>query len=437
MKTENDNSRRSLLVAAFAACATYFCMYAFRKPFTAGTFEGHEWLGNALKPVLVTSQLFGYLLSKFIGIKVVSEMRREHRAATIVGLIAIAELALVGFAYAPMSLKVVLIFINGLPLGMVFGLVLAFLEGRRQTEALSAMLCASFIVSSGVVKSVGRWLVDTHGVSEFHMPMITGLIFFPPLLLAVWALGRTPDPDANDLSQRRERPPMTRAERNEFLRAYAPGLALLLFVYIALTVARTLRDDFAVEIFRDLGVSGKPEVFAMTETIVGICVTALVAVTIWIRSNLTALRATILVMCVGLVVVAGSAVVQPTGSTGPLLFMVACGIGLYVPYVAFHTSVFERIVAASTRPSNLGFLMYVADAVGYVGYAVLMLVKSRLDASSEILPLFRQILLIVAGTSVVALLLARVYFQRVLSPEVEAAGSTLDDDTSASASTSP
>ena len=30
------------------------------------------------------------------------------------------------------------LFVNGLPLGMVFGLVIGFLEGRKVTEALSA-----------------------------------------------------------------------------------------------------------------------------------------------------------------------------------------------------------------------------------------------------------------------------------------------------------
>ena len=57
-------------------------------------------------------------------------------------------------------------FINGLPLGMVFGLVMAYLEGRRQTEMLAAVLCASFIVSSGFVKSVGKWL----GVASLLAP---------------------------------------------------------------------------------------------------------------------------------------------------------------------------------------------------------------------------------------------------------------------------
>ena len=52
-----------------------------------------------------------------------------------------------------------LMFLNGLPLGMIWGLIFGFLEGRRTTEFLGSILCASFIVSSGVVKAVGAWLL--------------------------------------------------------------------------------------------------------------------------------------------------------------------------------------------------------------------------------------------------------------------------------------
>ena len=44
------------------------------------------------------------------------------------------------------------------------------------------------IMASGVVKSVGRWLVQDVGLSEFQMPMVTGMIFLVPLLLSVWML---------------------------------------------------------------------------------------------------------------------------------------------------------------------------------------------------------------------------------------------------------
>jgi len=408
-----SNHSRRLLWAAVAAFSTYFCMYAFRKPFTAGTFEGQEVFGLGLKTVLVVSQLAGYMLAKFAGIKFISEMRSEFRAIAIVGLILSAEAALVGFAFVPVPLKVGMLFLNGLPLGLVFGLVLAYLEGRQQSEALTATLCASFIVSSGVVKSVGRWLV-LQGVSEFHMPMLTGLIFLPLLLLAVWILQATPPPDENDVRQRSPRNAMTRDQRRQFVRSYLPGLSLLLFVYIALTVIRTVRDDFAVEIWRDLGIGETPSVYATSETVVAIFVTALNGLGMWITHNISAIRATFGLMCVAFAVVAVSTVFQIAGAASPFVFMVACGIGLYIPYVAFHTSVFERLIAASRQPSNLGFLMYLADALGYLGYAVVLVVRTTARPDLEVLPFFRTSLMVVAVTSIMALIMALTYFHRVL-----------------------
>ncbi len=434
MHEENEPTKTGqLFAAAVAAFCTYFCMYAFRKPFTAATFDGQEMFGLDYKGVLIIAQIFGYMLSKFIGIRVVSEMRREYRAATIVGLILFGEAALVGFAYLPPMWKIGMLFLNGLPLGMVFGLVLAYLEGRKQTEALSAVLCASFIVSSGVVKSVGRWLLDAQGVDEHKMPMIAGALFLTPLFVSVWVLSRTPPPDASDRLERRERPTIDRAERRRFLATYLPGIVLLVAVYVSLTVVRTIRDDFGVEIWRELGVEKKPEVFATSETIVAMCVTALSAVAICIHKNLTAIRWSVWLMCAGFALVTASALAQSSGVATPLAFMVASGIGLYVPYVLFHTTIFERIIAASTLPSNLGFLMYVADAMGYLGYSGVVVVKSYLDYAQEdvlLLPAFRTILFVSAAGSIAALITAYVYLRRKLDDRHV---STNDDRASESA----
>lgn len=404
-----------LLLAAGAAFCTYFCMYAFRRPFTAGTFEDQEVFGLGLKTIAIVAQLIGYMLSKFIGIRVIAEMRREWRGPAILVLIGIAELALVGFAWAPLAIKPVMMFLNGLPLGMVFGLVLGFLEGRRQTEALSAALCASFIISSGVVKSVGRWLIEDWQVSEFTMPMITGLLFTIPLIASVWVLQLTPPPDELDRRLRSERPVMNRGQRQQFLSAYWPGMSLLVLVYIALTVMRTVRDDFAVEIWRDLGVTKTPSVFARSETIVGLCVTALTALSIWIHDNLRALRITMGLMCLAFVITIGASLLQSWGALAPFSFMVACGVGLYVPYVAFHTTVFERLIAASRRPCNLGFLMYVADAIGYLGYAIVMVARLRFQTPAQVLPLFVPLLVVLSCGSIAALLAANWYFERSLA----------------------
>ncbi len=59
----------------------------------------------------------------------------------------------------PAPWNVAALFLNGLPLGLIWGLVFGFMEGRRTSEVLGAILCASFILSSGVVKSVGKALI--------------------------------------------------------------------------------------------------------------------------------------------------------------------------------------------------------------------------------------------------------------------------------------
>src|SRR5262249_52798713 len=161
----------------------------------------------AEKSVLVVAQVLGYMLAKCIGIRVIAEMPPPRRAVGIVVLVAGAEAALVLFGAAPSPLHVAGLFLNGLALGMVFGLVLGFLEGRRQPEALSAGLCASFILADGVCKSAGAWLL-ARGVTERWMPATAGLVFVAPLLVFVWMLTRIPPPDHDDRAQRSERLPM-------------------------------------------------------------------------------------------------------------------------------------------------------------------------------------------------------------------------------------
>ena len=78
-----------VLYASVAAFATYFCMYAFRKPFAAAKYEGLMFLGTDvnLKTVLLISQIIGYALSKYAGIKVCTEIPRANLAKFLVGLI--------------------------------------------------------------------------------------------------------------------------------------------------------------------------------------------------------------------------------------------------------------------------------------------------------------------------------------------------------------
>ncbi len=226
--------------AIAAAFSTYFCMYAFRKAFAAARFEGQHFLGSevALKTAFVVSQILGYTLSKYIGIKVCPEVRPGRRAGMLVFLILCAEASLVLFAFLPPDLKVAAIFCNGLPLGMVWGLVVWYLEGRLTSELLLAGLACSYIVSSGAVKDVGGYLMTAHGVGESAMPMVVGLLFLPVFLLSVWLLSHLPPPTDADRAARHKRETMNGADRLAFFKALFLGLVLLLAALVEHRVPR-------------------------------------------------------------------------------------------------------------------------------------------------------------------------------------------------------
>lgn len=392
-----------------AACGAYFCMYGFRKPFTAAEFIGLSLGGIDYKTILVTAQVLGYMLSKFIGIKVIAEMTPARRAAFFLALIAAAEVALLLFAVVPVPWNFACLFLNGLPLGLVFGLVLGFLEGRRQTEALTAALCASFIIGDGVTKSAGAYLLEA-GVSETWMPFTAGLLFAGPLVFFVWMLTRVPPPSHEDVTARSERVPMNGPDRWQFFRRYAVGLTLLVLVYLLCTVLRSVRADFAPEIFRGLGLTGKPEVFAQSEILVGLGVMLASGLAVLIRNNRLAFFSALGLAVAGFVLVMAALLGQSARALSPLGFMVLLGVGLYLPYVVVHTTLFERLLAMTRDRGNIGYLMYVADAFGYLGYVAVMLAKNLVGVGGDFLAFFVALCWVIALTSVLILVPCWWYF---------------------------
>ncbi len=394
-----------------AAFGTYACMYGFRKPFTAGTYIDSA-TGLSFKTWLVTAQVLGYTLSKFIGIRVIAEMRPERRVAVLLGLIAIAELALLCFALTPPPFNAAWLFLNGLPLGMVFGLVLGFLEGRRLTEAFVAGLCASFILADGVTKSVGAQLLE-FGVPEPWMPVTAGLVFLLPLLGFVWMLQHIPAPTAIDVAARSERAPMLRQERGAFLRRHGLGLGLILMVYLLVTIVRSLRADFAPELWSALGITGQPSLFTRSEFWVALGVVAANGLAVLVRDNRQAFFTALATSAAGLLLVALSILGFRAGWFTAFPFMVLLGLGMYVPYVAVHTTLFERLIALTRDRANIGYLMYLADAFGYLGYVAVMLGRRWWQVEGGFLRFFNQASLALAMVSLVALAGAAWFFRSV------------------------
>lgn len=365
--------------AIFAAFGTYFCMYAYRKPFAAGRFEGSVDLPGGLildeKIVLVVAQLLGYMASKLIGIKVVSELSPRRRGAALLLSIGVAQAALVAFALTPRPFGAFWLFVNGLPLGMVWGLVFGFLEGRRMSELLGAGLSASYIVASGAVKSAGKWTIDA-GVSETAMPAVVGFAFAPVLLIVVYLLVQLPPPTSEDIAARVARAPMDGPARAAFFRRFFPGLFALTFLYFFLTAYRDFRDNFARELWDALGYADAPAIFALSELPVAAGVLFALSGISLIRDNRRALDTIHLLMAGGAALIGLATFAYQAGGLDPAAWMVLVGLGLYIAYVPYGCVLFDRLIATVGVVATAGFMIYVTDAVGYAGTVALYLYKT-------------------------------------------------------------
>ncbi|WP_245824634.1 DUF5690 family protein [Sphingomonas azotifigens] len=371
------NSNAMLMLGGLAAFSAYFAMYAFRKPFAAATYADVAGWHFAIdyKSALLIAQVIGYALSKLIGVRVIAESGRHGRARQILMLIGASWVALILFALIPAPWNVACLFLNGLPLGLIWGLVFSYVEGRRVSELLGSMLCASFILASGVVKSVATLLMGA-GVPELWMPAATGLVFTPVLFLSLWQLERLPPPDARDEAERTVRVPMGAAERTAFLRSHGGTLLLLVLGYVALTALRDIRDNFAAEIWAGLGYGGEASVFAASELPVALLTLGSLALLMLVRDNLRALLAMHGMIVAGALLLAASTLAFEARLIGGLPWITLTGAGLYLAYTPFNAMLFDRMVATIGTAANAGFLIYVADSSGYVGSVALLLVHS-------------------------------------------------------------
>ena len=400
------------LYAAICAFSVYFCMYAFRKPFSSAGFKGIIFLHVNYKVWLVIAQVIGYMLSKFYGIRFISAMQPGKRAVTIVKLILFSWLALLCFGFVPPPYNILFLFLNGFPLGMVWGLVFGYVEGRKTTEFMGAVLCISFIFSSGVVKTVGKIIVLNGYATEMWMPFLTGAFFVLPMLLFTWLLNHTPKPTEEDIKMRSIRKPMTEEERKSFIRNFLPGITMIVATYVLLTILRDFRDNFSNEIYTELGFGNDAGIFTQTETWVSVIVLVCISLLIIVKNNMRAFIINHYIIIGGYALALIATLLFNYHQLSPVLWMTAVGTGLYLSYVPFNALYYERMIASYRLNANVGFLIYISDSFGYLGSVVLLLMKELVGIKVSWLTFFTGMVTIICCVGIVGTFVALVYFKK-------------------------
>jgi hypothetical protein len=402
-----------VIYVSLTSFTVYASMYGFRKPFTAASFEGFAIGRVHYKVILVIAQTIGYMLSKFYGIRFIAGMDPAKRAGFIVKLVLTAWISLLLFGLVPAPYNFVFMFINGLPLGMIWGLVFGFVEGRRTTELMGAVLATSFIFASGLAKTVGKSILLFTGVSEFWMPFAAGAVFIGPLLLATWLLNQTPAPGAADVAMRTVRRPMGKDERRSFLRTFGLALIPIVTAYAMLTVLRDFTEDFANELWGETGYKNNADVFASTSTIVSLIVMAVIGGFFLIRNNYRAFLLNNVIIIGGFALAAGATVAFHLHWISPVAWIVTASAGLYLGYVPYNCFYFERMLAAYKIPGNVGFLIYIADAFGYLGTVAVLLIKEFVRIKYTWVDFFTGMFYVAAVAGIVLVLWSAILFARI------------------------
>lgn len=398
------------LYAAITVFLTYTMVFGFRKSFTVATFDGITIAGYSYKTILVISQMLGYMLAKFYGIKYISELKRHGRGQIIIFLTAVSWLSWLFFAFVPAPFNILFLFINGFPLGILWGVVFSYVEGRRSTDFIGATLAVSFIFASGFVKTVGAWLMLTFQVSELWVPFFTGLVFAGPLLLFVYLIERIPPPDEKDIAYRMNRVPMLAEDRRRFVSMFLPGLIACILIYVFATIFRDMRDNFSAEMWKEMGFFDKPELFAKTETPITVIILVLIGSMVLIQNSFKALMLSHFFIAIGFILAGVSSFMFIGENLAPVWWMTLVGLGLYMVYIPFNSVFFERLIASFKHTGNVGFLIYLADSFGYVGSVGVMLSKEIFKVQLNWVTFFSNSVIILSIVGLLLTIFSAIYF---------------------------
>lgn len=399
-----------ILWAGGAALLSYSLVYTLRKPYTAASFEGLTFMGSDYKVAVTTIQILGYVIAKFFGIKIISELKKENRFRFFVGSAILTELALVGFGLLEAPYNVAAMFVNGLSLGCMWGVIFSFIEGRKVTDILASLLGVSMVFSSGVAKSFGLFAMNEMQIDQFWMPAVIGGFALPLLVFMGYMLKRLPQPTAEDIALRNERVVLDGKGRVALFRKYAPILTLLFIGNFMLLVLRDIKEDFLVNI---LDMSNQSSwLFARIDTIVTLIILGIFALFAFFRSNIRALLWLMTLVIAGCLTMTYVSFHYETLNLKAVTWLFIQSLSLYIAYLTFQTIFFDRFIACFRIKGNVGFFIALIDFIGYLGTVTLLSAKEFLNIELEWFALFNHIAGFVGATCSILFIVASILIHR-------------------------
>ena len=371
--------------------------------------------------------ILGFAVGKVPALFVVtSRFFFRHRLAVLLALMILPMLVVCGgllvFVSVP-PMQVVCVFLSATFSTWIFGAMVTYLEGRRTTEIILAVLSATLIYAGNLSRGAASLLLQT-ALEPLAMPLVLGLVACLLACVLLYLTDRAPRPSAEDEAARCKRAPMSTTEQRKLLASYAVGLFSLLTAYALMTGLRSVRDLYSKQIFAAaLGVDTAPSYFFLIADLPGALLScaSLIALS-RIRDNRKALIGMFVLMACSLLLLMFSTFLYSMSAIGGGAWQLCCGAGIFVCYIVMGAPFFERFFAATRTEGTCSFLIFLSDCFGYVASVSLLLYQDFSPSASEgpsnddELQLFIRILWGTTGAMLLLVLVALAYFVRRIPP---------------------
>lgn len=354
----------SAILLGLIAFSTYSCMYAIRKPFSAFLYD-ETLLGWNIKNWMVLAQLLGYTLSKFTGIRWIGKLNRTTRRLQLITMLFIAAMALWIIPFCDPMFWPILMLVNGFPLGMVWGIVFSYVEGRDLTEFIGAILACTFVFTSGFVKFLTLSMSEYFQMSGVHATATISALSCVLACFFSFFLEKIPGPTEDETKRHAPRIELSLKDQKRFFLENLRFLVPAIFIYMILTFLRDFRDNFFAELL-NYSHSFDGATIAKYETIITLVLLSGIPLISKIRNHLIAIQLTFITALFGGILNLLSYGLYTSNYISGSLLVLSSGLGLYAGYILINISIMNRIVGYHQKPGNCGFLMYAADSSGYL-----------------------------------------------------------------------
>ena len=170
--------------------------------------------------------------------------------------------------------------------------------------------------------------------------------------------------------------------------------------------------SFSREIWDALGFEGDAAIYTISELPIAILVLVIIAFLGVIKNNYKAFVSYHYLLLFGTIAIGLTTLLFQMSLISPILWMISVGFGLYICYVPFNCIFFDRMIATFRIKGNAGYLIYIADAFGYLGSMGVLLYKNFGQSTLSWLNFFMASTYLIAISGTIITLVSLFYFRR-------------------------